>query len=279
MTPEDRARHVRHSTVIERASNLLHADPQKLASFRSHISSYRSGSLTAPQLVDAFLSLFSSTSLGTLVREVAELFEDKAKGEALRQAWMDWRAINEDYPSLPGLSGMQGETSSSSGWATAGSAGPANPGGKPGQKFSNRVLKLKNSTRLGGPAPVSAAAPSWKAAPAVQAPSQSAFPALPSSSSSVRTTPAPAPLPSNTISRPRPKASGENFPALPAAPKPTTTIWGYGNGRGVIRDTGKKDTGFQWGGEASSSAAAPVEEPEQGGRKGKGKKKVLVQWG
>ncbi|KAF4975349.1 hypothetical protein FZEAL_7856, partial [Fusarium zealandicum] len=188
-SPEERARLVRHGAVVERASNLLGNDSQRMATFRSHISSYRQASLTAPQLIDAFFTLFADTSsnaLGTLVREVADLYEDKARADALRKAWQDWRAINEDYPSLPGLSGMHGATSSSSGWANASTANPAVPNAQASQKHSNRVLKLKNSTRLGGPAPVSSSGPSsWAARPGRQPAnppsSSSAFPSLPSS--------------------------------------------------------------------------------------------------
>ncbi|KAH7150200.1 hypothetical protein B0J13DRAFT_499097 [Dactylonectria estremocensis] len=312
LSPEERARLVRHGAVVERASNLLGNDANKMATFRSHISSFRQGSFTAPQLVDAFFTLFADTSsnaLGTLVREVTELFEDKNKADALRKAWQDWRAINEDYPSLPGLSGMHGATSSSSGWASASAANPALPTAAPSQKYSNRVLKLKNSTRLGGPAPVTTkTASTWGAGPAVQPPRASGFPALPSSkpskpsksssagpSSSGPSSSGPswntgsaaqgsqsAPL----NNRPRNNRSGEDaFPALPAAPKPQSTIFGYGNGRLVHRDYGQRESNFQWGGSGSATPAdeEPAQETEDGAAKkkgGKGKKKqVLVQWG
>ncbi|KAG4277714.1 hypothetical protein FPRO04_06957 [Fusarium proliferatum] len=299
LSPEERARLVRHGAVVERASNLLGNDAQRMATFRNHISSYRQGGLTAPQLIDAFFTLFADTSsnaLGTMVREVADLYEDKNKADALRKAWQDWRAINEDYPSLPGLSGMHGATSSSSGWANAASANPAVPNAKATQKYSNRVLKLKNSTRLGGPAPVSSSgASSWAARPAVSAPpsSSNAFPSLPSagnsSSSASRsnwTTPTPSSSQSTTLNRPRPapRPTGEDaFPALPTAPKPTTTIFGYGNGRAVRRDYGSRETGFQWGGSGSNTPGGeePAQDDEAGGKKKGGKKgkKVLVQWG
>ncbi|KAM0425433.1 hypothetical protein ACHAPT_009222 [Fusarium lateritium] len=301
LAPEERARLVRHGAVVERASNLLGNDNQRMATFRSHISSYRQDDLTAPQLIDAFFTVFADTSsnaLGTLVREVADLYEDKVKADALRKAWQDWRAINEDYPSLPGLSGMHGATSSSSGWANAATANPALPNAAPSQKHSNRVLKLKNSTRLGGPAPVSRGPSTWTARPAVNPPtsSSSAFPSLPStagpsSSSSSRpnwtASSAPSSSQSATLNRPRPapRPTGEDaFPALPAAPKPTTTIFGYGNGRAVRRDYGHRETGFQWGsGPSTPAAEEPAAGAEEAGGKGKkgkkGKKQVLVQWG
>ena len=104
-------------------------------------------------------------------------------------------------------------------------------------------------------------------------------------------------------SRPQPRAAtrvsgagarGEDaFPALPAAPKPTSSILGYGSGN-LRRDLGGgRDTGFSWGGAgagASSSGqaddgnddegAAGAGNGKGGGKKGnKGRKKVLVQWG
>jgi E3 ubiquitin-protein ligase ZNF598 len=301
MGPEERARLVRHGAVIERAANLLGNDSQKMVTFRDHISTYRKGVFSGPQLIDAFFTLFSDTTsgaLGTLVKEVAELFEDKKKADALRAAWQDWRAINEDYPSLPGLSGMHGATSSSSGWANASAANPAQPGGAPSQKHSNRVLKLKNSTRLGGPTPTSGSSSRWTGRPAVAPPSSSAFPSLPSGGSSrassstqswsagnqAQTAQSSSSSSTSYKTRPTQRAptGGDAFPALPQAPKPKTTIWGYGTGRGVRRDHGNGDTGFQWGTSAATSPSA--EEPPEtnsGAKKGgkKGKKQVLVQWG
>lgn len=293
LSPEERARLVRHSAVVERAGNLLGNDARKMSQFRDHISSYRQGKMTAPQLVDAFFTLFSDTSsnaLGTLLREVAELFEDKSKADALRKAWQDWRAINEDYPSLPGLSGMHGATTSSSGWATAATANPAIPNAAPSQKHSNRVLKLKNSTRLAGPAPVTSRQTGWVASAAASAPSSSSFPALSSTprasgSSTPSWTGSAAQTQAARSRAPRAQGGGDAFPALPAAPKPQTTIFGYGNGRGVIRDYGSRETGFQWGNSAASSseadAAGAAPEAAAGGKKGgkKNKKQVLVQWG
>ncbi|PTB39109.1 uncharacterized protein TrAFT101_008093 [Trichoderma asperellum] len=308
LSPEERARLVRHGSVIERAANLLGNDAHKMAAFRSHISTYRQDGFTAPQLIEAFFALFSdasSNALATLVRELADLFEDKSKADNLRKAWQDWRAINEDYPSLPGLGGMQGATSSSSGWASAAAANTRFTVVAPSQRNSNRVLKLKNSTRLGGPTPTaSRGPPGWVAASSSssssKAPSASAFPSLPtpSSSSSSRVSAA-ASAPSWTASSssssqsrgrgpaPPNTRAEDAFPALPAAPKPQTTIFGYGGGRGVRRDFGQRESDFQWGASSaapavSSSAAEEADDVEAGGKgkKGKkGKKQILVQWG
>lgn len=307
LSPEERARLVRHSSVVERAANLLGNDANKINTFRNHISTYRQGAFTAPQLVDALFTLFADVepnALGTLVREVADLFEDKTKADNVRKAWQDWRAINEDYPSLPGLSGMQGATSSSSGWANAATANPGLPNAAPAQKHSHRVLKLKNSTRLGGPTPAtikkppnwtassssSSSSPSTAAAQA-RGPvsSSSAFPSLPSSSSTAATSSRSTWASSQQQRQPQRQAvvvarSQDAFPALPAAPKPTTTIFGYGSGRGIRRGYGHAESSFQWGGTATSAeSSAPLEEAEAAdegkGKKGKKGKKVLVQWG
>ncbi|KAI0410895.1 hypothetical protein F5X98DRAFT_358620 [Xylaria grammica] len=297
LSPEDRARLMRHSAVIERASNLLHNDKAKIEKFRLHISSFRQGKLAAPALVDALFSLFadiSSSALGTLVREVADLFEDKAKGDGLRKAWNDWRAINEDYPTLPGLGGMRGATTSSSGWAAAATASsPATPATASNQRHTTRVLKLKNSTQQSRRSSVehpSVLFSSGQPSRRVASPT-AAFPSLPPSGSApprpssgalwgATTTKSSAPA------QPRAGASREEaFPALPAAPKPTTTIFGYGTGS-VRRDMGgSRNTGFSWGGTANEGTSAPAggEEEEESGGKGKkgnkGRKKVLVQWG
>lgn len=312
LSPEDRARLMRHSAVIERVSNLLHNDKSKIESFRSHISSFRQGRLTASGLVDALFSLFvdiSSSALGTLVREVVDLFEDKAQGERLRKAWNDWRAINEDYPTLPGLGGMRGATTSSSGWAaaaTASSSSPATPTAASSQRHTTRVLKLKNSTQQSRRSSAEHPAALFPAGQTSRQPTSSsssaaAFPSLPPSGGGgapprsasgaaalwgTSTTRGPTPA------RPAPSSTGreEAFPALPAAPKPTTTIFGYGTGS-VRRDLGgSRNTGFSWGGGAAAegvSAAAGEDEGEGGGEGGggrgkkgnKGRKKVLVQWG
>ena len=359
LTPEQRASLTRHGAVIERASNLLGNDQTKVRQFRSYISNFNKGSIPAEKLIDAFFALFSETSsnaLGTLVREVSELFDDKSKGVALNRAWQNHRVINEDYPSLPSLGGMHGATTASSGWAAAVTATPitmhSNGGLANAQRHSNHVLKLKNSTRIGGaserglertvaslaggsgsssssrpPVPgTNAYASQVRSASTVN--NSAAFPALPGakkpaatsgsglsgftavaaaggSSSSSSSTPRPATVTTaprstgstaTTIARKvaggsgsMQKAGEDAFPALPAAPKPTTTLFGYGKGA-VRRDFGQpRETGFNWnaGGASGSSSQAQQQQggsgEEEGAGSGKGKKKqkkqVLVQWG
>ncbi|ETS88282.1 hypothetical protein PFICI_02110 [Pestalotiopsis fici W106-1] len=293
LTTEERARLMRHAAVIERASNLLQNDSSKIARFRTLISSYQNNKTSATTLVDSFFSLFaetSTTALGTLVREVADLFEDKAKAETLRKAWNDWRAINEDYPTLPALSGMHGATTSSSGWAAAASTSATSSTAAPAQRHTTRVLKLKSSTQQSqrsSPQSTSWAAASGSTRPL---PAAASFPALPTARSGAasRTTTSSQWTPGNT-SQPartaRPAGRDDNFPALPAAPKPTTTIFGYGTGA-VRRDTGGRNTGFSWGAGPASTPQDNLTGNEEETDSGKGKKKgkqgrkqVLVQWG
>ncbi|KAI0964841.1 hypothetical protein F4678DRAFT_454709 [Xylaria arbuscula] len=309
LSPEDRARLMRHSAVIERASNLLHNDKAKIERFRSYISSFRQDKITASNLVDALFSLFadiSSSALGTLVREVADLFEDKAKGDRLRKTWNDWRAINEDYPTLPGLGGMRGATTSSSGWAAAAAStsAPATAAAASNQRHTTRVLKLKNSTQQSRRSSVEQPAALFSSSrqssrqqvtsptaafPSLPPPSGSASSSRPSSGAGAlwgaTTTGTRSSTPAQSQSRGGTGSREEAFPALPAAPKPTTTIFGYGGGRGVRRDLGgSRDTGFSWGAASSASAGVDEEGEEESaagkGKKGnKGRKKVLVQWG
>ncbi|KAL8710781.1 MAG: hypothetical protein Q9225_007235, partial [Loekoesia sp. 1 TL-2023] len=121
LTPKEQARRLHHTSVMDRASALLKHDPTKISSFRTAVSSYRSSTLSASQLIDNFFSLFdvSASDLGKLIKELADIYENENKRNDLLKAWNDWRAINEDYPSLPGPSGVLPGSSA----AAAGSGG------------------------------------------------------------------------------------------------------------------------------------------------------------
>ena len=79
------------------------------------------------------------------------------------------------------------------------------------------------------------------------------------------------------------------FPALPPAPKPQSTIFGYGSG--MVRRDGLGGSGkapsSPWGASGGSGPASEVEadgeaagQGQQGKKKGnKGKKQVLMNWG
>ena len=300
-TPQEQARRLRHAAVTERAATLLRQDASKLEIFRARISSYRQGTLSATELINAFFALFDcpSDALGKLVKELAEIFEAPAKRDALLRAWGDWKAINEDYPSLPGAAGPSSS-------ATGGIPG-AGVGG-------SRVLRLKNSTAQSSRSAVSRhgswgsatastpanpfpSLPTRGKAPAGAAPTPhwttSARPsAAPSASSSARASPAIRPAGTTPAVAPPPPPSGrreELFPALPAAAKPSVTLFSPGSrGVGVIRNhSGGAAVVNPWGGSnaaggSSSAAAAAGGEGDvgtegAGKRKGnKGKKQVLI---
>jgi hypothetical protein len=314
LSPQEQARRLRHSAVIERANTLLQNDQLKLTQFRNAISSFRTTAISAAALIDSFFALFSDTSsnaLGSLVRDVADLYEDKAKAESLRTAWNDWRAINEDYPSLPGPSGMSGN-SLPLGWAQVTSSTPsAQPAAAP--KSTSRVLKLKSSTAQSSRSSASRNA-SWGSASASSANGSSAtngssssshFPNLPTSSSPSSnntsslasrigskpwvpaSTSYPTPSSQPASARPTPPTSrpasrgpqrnvgvgrSDAFPALPPAKKPTTSIFGYGTGM-VRRDLGGgNSSAFSWGGGGADQGVGGNEGASEGLEEGEANK-------
>ncbi|OJJ43221.1 hypothetical protein ASPZODRAFT_154695 [Penicilliopsis zonata CBS 506.65] len=287
LAPQDQARRLRHSAVIERASNLLRNDSTKLAEFRTRVSSYRASSISATELIDAFFSLFDapSSELGKLVKELADIYEDEAKRSDLLKAWSDWRAINEDYPALPGPSGILPGMSPS----TVSSGG----GG-------SRVLRLKSSTAQSSRSSVgrSGTLPASYSSPSSSSP-YNPFPPLSSTTASSRsrntastTTPwataAPAPV-SSSLSRPATittasRVSSSNsssrviqpanprstdaFPALPTAPKPNVLMAGLT--RGTVRwEDRRAPAPNAWGGsqDAGPGAVGDEDAVDQGGRK------------
>ncbi|KZF26844.1 hypothetical protein L228DRAFT_258209 [Xylona heveae TC161] len=305
LPPQEQARRMRHAAVTERATAMLRNDPSKVSQFRNKISAFRSSSISASELIDSFFSLFdtSSSELGKLVKELADIFEIDSKRTGLLKAWSDWRAINEDYPALPGPSGILPGASSSA----LGSGG-------------SRVLKLKSSTAQSSRSAINkqnswgtAASPSSSSATSSSA--ANAFPALPSASApssnragASKSTTAPSwagatpsgpagiqPTSSSlsSYSRPAPKASSRGtptvnsadaFPALPAAAKPTSTIFGYGSGA-VRRDFGaSRNTANAWASDAQAAADADLDTDGAGaaggagggGGKRKGKKKQTL---
>ncbi|ORY12126.1 hypothetical protein BCR34DRAFT_483192 [Clohesyomyces aquaticus] len=271
-TPQEQARLLRHNAVTERATNMLRNDQMKLGEFRNRISAFRNSKMSGTELIEAFFALFdtSSAELGKLIKELADIFEIQSKRDNLLKAWNDWKAINEDYPSLPGGPAL------SLGGASTGHGG-------------SRVLKLKSSTAQSSRSAVSRKA-SWATAS-----SSNPFPPLAAASSSrIGAKPGQTPWASGpaTSSRPSPMSSRatssvalnkksndeEAFPALPMAPKPTSTIFSPGySGAGLRRDnSGRNTPANAWGASAAAGASNDTAgvEPEEafgGGGKKKGK--------
>lgn len=232
-TTQDQARQLRHAAVMERAANLLKNDQSKISTFRNHVSSYRSSTLSGTELIDAFFSLFNvpSTELGKLVRELADIYENESKRTGLLQAWNSWRAINEDYPSLPGPAGMLPGLSSNTASNGTGTSG-------------RRVLRLKSSTAQSSRSAVSRQG-SWGNV-LVAGGSSNPFPALSGApgpgngpkktpwagglSTATRVSPAnsrPSSRPPTTMG---PQANEEMFPSLPTTAKPSTLMAGLTRG-------------------------------------------------
>ncbi|KAJ5386276.1 hypothetical protein N7509_008817 [Penicillium cosmopolitanum] len=295
LSSQDQARRLRHTAVIERASNLLHNDATKLAEFRGRVSGYRTSYITAIELIDAFFSLFdtSSSELGKLIKELAEIYEEESKRSHLLQAWNDWRAINEDYPALPGPGGLLPGMSPST----------VNTGG-------SRVLRLKHSTAKSSRSavgrsgampsssssanpfpPLSAAAgpsSSRRNGSAASTPWASAAPPMQLARPSAPSAPSRSSSSTPTSSARKPAPSGADaFPSLPAAAKPNVMM--AGKTRGYRRwDEHRGPAPTAWGSNPSSGAATPAEqsefdfEDEQGdGKKGKKKKgkQTLIHFG
>ena len=288
LTPQEQARRLQHAAVMDRASTMLKHDQTKVSDFRSQVSSYRTSAISASQLIDSFFSLFdvSSADLGKLVKELADIYENEAKRNGLLKAWNDWRAINEDYPSLPGSSSVLPGLSA----AAAGTGG-------------NRVLRLKNSTAQSSRSAVSKQG-SWGNVSATPLPSMPAASAnragagrvgptpwvTPSSSS--RPSPAPSrPASTAPVAGKAKATAADAFPALPAAAKPNTLIFGLT--RGTVRWDDPRSGGNPmnpWGNanaSSSSGTATPSapsvgvdNEPESEKKKGnKNKKQTLYKFG
>ncbi|KAF2481020.1 hypothetical protein BDY17DRAFT_325744 [Neohortaea acidophila] len=288
LTPAEQARQLRHNAVTERAAHLLSNDEARLAEFRSRISSYRNGTISASDLIDAFFSLFdtSSAELGKLIKELADIFEITTKRDALLKAWNDWKAINEDYPSLPGPSGPT---------SAAGALGSGMSG--------SRVLRLKSATAPSARSTMGQQR-SWGA---TAASANNPFPVLPASNNKGTATPAPTPSwlalrpasssrPISAKVSPAPSRSQSSanlgrtdaFPALPAAAKPTSTVFtpGY-TGAGVIRQSVGSGVNA-WAGSAggggganggASSVPAAAGDADVGKGKGRKGKNVVFKWG
>ena len=312
--PQDRARQLRHQALVDRAAKLLDNSTQKINQFRNQISSYRSSSISAADLIDGFFSLFDcpSSDLGILVRELADLYENEDKRKSLLEAWNNWRSINEDYPDLPLPSGAATGSSADMG-INVGSG--------------RRVLKLKSSTaqssrsktaRQGSWGNILASTESQNSGqPSTSGRGTEAFPSLPASRKPAPTlfnwasNPHPATATASTNSNPRPTQSlnprkpptntASAFPSLPMAAKPNVSMANFNTRASGIRSSGTNTPHSvnAWGNggtaptpaqaaAAITAAAADFDADAAGesgvggkkkGKKGKGKGEMLFHFG
>jgi ribosome assembly protein 4 len=229
---------------------MLNHNQLKISEFRAKVSSYRTSTISASQLIDSFFSLFDvpAADLGKLIKELADIYESDDKRNDLLKAWNDWRAINEDYPTLPGPSGI----------LPGSSAAPLGSG--------RRVLKLKaqhNNRRA--QQLVDKAAGATHLTPSLSHPCQYHQPIGRSWQS--RSTPWVTTSTSSafacfvaTVLKPRLQSCEcdklRRVPALPAAAKPNTTMFGYTSG--AVRWNQNRDTPPTiLGATASSGASHP----------------------
>jgi E3 ubiquitin-protein ligase ZNF598 len=306
--------------VLTRAAQLFKNDEVKIREFQSWVSRYNRDTATALELVDS-VATFSgagpddtpSSEAGTFIRELAELFEARSKGEDLMAAWHDRRTRNEvdAYPTLPA-------------GAPAPTAGAA---GGPAWHAGARVLRLKSATAQSSRSPVGRTA-AWGSAAAGGggkagnsgsssggASSSSPWttgPGAPTAFTGAATTTA-----SGGGAAPRPTAGGKTaaaalgggrgggalrragladaaaFPALPAAQAPASagfTVFtpGSAGGRVVRRDIGRGTAANAWdssavrgsgNGNASATADADDEGAPGKAKKSGRKKQTLMHFG
>lgn len=85
----------RHSKVLEKAAQLLNNDTEKLAQFKSQVSSFRRSESTATELIDRLWDIFNAKldEFGKLITSTADLFDYDAKSKRtqLLGAWNDWK--------------------------------------------------------------------------------------------------------------------------------------------------------------------------------------------
>jgi hypothetical protein len=291
-----------------RAAQLFRDDATKIDEFQQLVSRFNRGVILATGLVDSIASLSglghddaAPPEAGSLIKELAELFDESHKRDALVAAWNDRRARTEveDYPTLP-----------------PGAAAPA--GGAAGWHGGARVLRLKSATAPSSRAPV-ARQGAWGSAAAGGSGSAgkpstttsvigSSSPWLPGPITITRTVPVSARATAASAAGKKTTAAaigggrgtpsrGEMadtaaFPALPAAQAPAAIGFssftpGATGGRVVRRDLGRA-TGNVWdassaGGSAKGSAASEEGEGEAGaggkGKKSGRKKQTLMHFG
>ncbi|PNS17860.1 E3 ubiquitin-protein ligase hel2 [Sphaceloma murrayae] len=306
LSPQDQARRLRHAAVIERASILLKNDQPKLSEFRTKVSAYRAGTLTASGMIDSFFALFDcpSSELGKLIKELSDIFELPSKRDNLLKSWSDWKAINEDYPTLPGPSSAS--TSSKPGtWAASLSSPAPNPLAGLNVPSGSRVLKLKSSTaqsnrtaatraaNSGNPFPPLSSisttlttknrpsVPGWLNAATAGQQTSSKVVSAPSSSR-----PSPVVGPQRVPVIGKGGKGGDMFPELPKAQKPVSSVFSPGyKGMGVRRVESPAVGGSVWGTKAGETNKAEIQHDVgiggvdgDTGPKGKkkGKKQVLA---
>ncbi|GAA5935594.1 E3 ubiquitin-protein ligase HEL2 [Sporobolomyces koalae] len=231
-----------HADLMKRVHEAVGGNEGRIAAFRFAVRSYRSNEMSATDLVDQLFNIFEQRveESGTLIRGVADLFENAEKRRDVLNAWRDTQNEQNQFPSLaplaPTLNGVTTAPNSnparalsaqhrtqrpSTTWdrveRAATSAGPApiQPRSNPfpalmSASNARNVVGLRNAgvqkkRVVGGSTAWSASGSSGAAAPPV-----SSFPSLTSASAPVTRQPSPSSFPSLGPSRPAASSSSSS---------------------------------------------------------------------
>lgn len=65
-----------------------------MTNFKNYVSQYRQGSLAPKSLIDKLWHLFNikTIDLGAFLKDLANIYEDVNKKNALWKAWQEWKA-------------------------------------------------------------------------------------------------------------------------------------------------------------------------------------------
>ncbi|BGP21047.1 hypothetical protein JCM10213_007564 [Rhodosporidiobolus nylandii] len=102
----------RHEALMRRVGEAVRGNEAKVAGFKIAVRSYRSGELSAGDLVDQLFNVFEQNiDVSTeIFNSLADLFEDASKRTAINNAWRDLRIEQNQFPSLmplaPALNGV-----------------------------------------------------------------------------------------------------------------------------------------------------------------------------
>ena len=264
----------RHTAVLEKAAKLLGNDKDKLAQFKTHVSSFRHSELLATDLIDRLWDIFNAKldEFGKLITSTADLFDYDAKPKRaeLLGAWNDWKIqVQTSIAFRDADAQMQEANTAASGFL-------------PQQGQRSRILALKSSARGRSVDRVQSV---WNRIEAVAASISVPGPSVTRSMGALNLNSAARPpiawTPSSGIkqapatrtaalSTTQPSFAAEEFPSLPAAkPKERVTLNAAAGPARPVQSWGETQKEENVQGSGSTPA-------EQSKRKGKKKGKQIL---
>ncbi|GAA6025087.1 hypothetical protein JCM11491_004775 [Sporobolomyces phaffii] len=142
----------RHADLMQRVQDAVGGNEGRISAFRFAVRSYRGNEMSATDLVDQLFNIFDQRidEAGSLIRGVAELFDESDKRQAVLSAWTDSRNEQNQFPSLaplaPTLNGIPTNANLNSSRALAAQHRTQRP-----STTWDRVERAATST---GPAPI-----------------------------------------------------------------------------------------------------------------------------